>query len=326
MTPLRGTPAQSLEMPGLLRVTMSRLRQAVLVALIVGIASFLMAEALPGDAAYNVAGGRYGSDAVDGKAAELVRKELGLDQPAWVRLARWLGRLAVLDLGRSPVTGEPIVNVLKHALSHSLELALAALLLALLIAMPVGCIAGMLAGSMLDRVVTAMSIGLRSIPAFLLGMVLMLLMGVTYRLLPAAGHDHIASMALPALTLGILLAAILVQVVRNAVAEAVTSEQFQFARQKGLPFAAAFWRHGVRNAAIPVVAYVGVQAVLLLEGVVVAESLFSWPGIGHALTHAVYERDVPMLQGTALTLGLSFVLFTYAIDLICFVIDPRSRP
>lgn len=309
-----------------LRLTASRLLQALLVALVVGVAGFAMMEALPGDAAYRIAAGRYGYDVVSGAAADQVRAELGLDRPAWVRLGEWLGKLATLDLGRSPVTGEPIAHVLDYSLTHSAALALVALLVAMAIALPLGCAAGLWTGSAFDRTVTGLSIGLRATPAFLLGIVLMLLLGVELRLLPTAGHTHAANLALPALTLGLLLAAVLTQVVRGSVADAVASESFQFARLKGLSMPVAFWRHGVRAAAVPVVAYLGVQAVLLLEAVVVVESVFSWPGIGHALTHAVFERDVPMIQGTALTLGLAFVLLTFLVDLAGFALDPRSRP
>lgn len=310
----------------LVRLTAARLVQGVLVAIIVGIASFAMMEALPDDAAYNVAAGRYGYDVVDRQAAEHVRRELGLDRPAWVRLATWVARLSTFDLGRSAVTSIPISQVLLDALAHSAVLALVALLVAIAIAVPLGWAAALRAGSVLDRVVMVASIGLRAMPAFLLGIVLMLFLAVEMRLVSAAGHDHAGHLVLPALTLGLLLAAVLTQVVRTAIIDATTNESFQFARLKGLSFRTAFWRHAVRNAAVPVVAYLGVQAVLLIEAVVVVESVFSWPGIGHALTHAIYERDVPMIQGTALTLGLAYVLLSYLVDLACFAIDPRSRP
>ncbi|WP_333834642.1 ABC transporter permease [Rubrimonas sp.] len=315
-------PAAAQSLGGLI---VGRLIQALIVALVVGVVGFAMLESLPGDAAYRIAAGRYGHDMVSAAAAEQVRAELGLDRPSWVRLLAWLGRLLTLDLGYTAVTGERVIDAVAHQLGHSVLLAVVAVWLALLIATPIGVIAGLNPGGLFDRVTAIVSILLRATPAFLLGVVLILLIAVQMRAAPAAGHSHGANAFLPALTLGLVLASVLTRVIRNAVARTVASEAFQFARHKGLSTGAALWRHGFRNAAAPVVAYLGVQTALLLEGVVVVESVFAWPGIGHALTHAVFERDVTMLQGTALALGLSFVLLSFLIDLACRAIDPRMR-
>ncbi len=304
---------------------LGRLAQAAIVALAVGVLGFAMMEALPGDAAYRIAAGRYGYDLVDGAAAERVRAELGLDRPAWVRLIAWAGDVATLDLGRSAVTGARVWDEIGRQLGHSAALTAAALALGLLIALPTGVAAGLNPGGLFDRASAVVSVGLRATPAFLLGVILMLTLAVRLNLTPAAGHGQGASIVLPALTLALVLASVLTRVIRNAVARTVAGEAYQFARHKGLSVGAALWRHGARNAAVPVVAYLGVQAALLLEGVVVVESVFAWPGVGHALTHAVFERDVPMLQGTALTLGLTFVALSFLVDAACRAIDPRMR-
>lgn len=305
------------------KLTLGRIVQAAIVALVVGVVGFAMMEALPGDAAYRIAAGRYGYDMVTGAAAEQVRSELGLDRPAAERLLTWVGQTFTFDLGQSAVTGERVGHAIDHQLGHTVELALVAVAVALLIAVPIGVLAGLRPGSLFDRISAALAIVVRAMPAFLIGIVLMLVLAVELGLVPAAGHGHGGNFVLPALTLGIVLASVLTRVVRNAVAATVASDAFQFALHKGLPMRAAFLRHGVRNAAVPVVAYLGVQMALLLEGVVVVESVFSWPGIGHALTHAIFERDVPMLQGTALTLGLMFVLLSFLADLACRALDPR---
>jgi peptide/nickel transport system permease protein len=309
----------------LLRVVAGRLIQALLVAIVVGVVGFAMMEALPGDAAYRIAAGRYGYDMVNAAAAEQVRTELGLDRPAWKRLLVWTGQTLMLDLGQSAVTGERVAAAIAHQLAHTIDLAITAILIALLLAVPLGTLAGLNAGSLFDRLSGGVSIIVRATPAFLVGILLMLLVAVELGIAPAAGHAHRGYLVLPALTLGLVLGSVLMRVVRNAVAETVASEHFQFARHKGLPLRTALRRHGARNAAVPVVTYLGVQAALLLEGVVVVESVFAWPGIGHALTHAIFERDVPMLQGTALTLGLTFVLLSFLVDLACRAIDPRLR-
>jgi peptide/nickel transport system permease protein len=302
-----------------------RAAQAGLVALTVGVASFAMMEALPGDAAYRIAAGRYGYDLVDGAAAEAVRAELGLDRPLPVRLAAWLGALLRLDLGRSLVTGAPVAEEVARQLGHSLRLALAATTLSLVLALPVGVAAGLRPGGVVDRVSLAVSVALRAAPAFALGVALTLALAVRLRWLPVAGYETAAHAVLPALTLALGLAAVSSRVARDAVAEVAASEFWRFARLKGLSARATLLRHGLRNAAIPVVAYVGVQLAFLIEGVVIVESLFAWPGIGHALVHAIFARDVPMVQGAALTLGLLYVALNLAVDLACRGLDPRTR-
>jgi len=298
--------------------------QALIVALVVGVASFAMMHALPGDAAYRIAAGRYGYDLMDAAAAEAVRIELGLDQPLWAQLWNWLGALASFDLGRSLVYGSPVIEEVATQLRYSLLLAGGAVVASLLIALPVGIAAGMRPGGVVDQTGLAISIFLRAVPAFALGIVLVLVFAVQLRLLPVAGFDGPRHLILPSLTLGLGLAAVSSRVVRDAVAEAMSAEWRLFARTKGLSARLTVLRHVLRNAALPVVAYVGVQGAYLIEGVVIVETVFAWPGIGHALVHAIFARDVAMVQGTALALGLIYVLLNLGIDLACRVIDPRA--
>jgi len=298
--------------------------QALIVALVVGVASFAMMHALPGDAAFRIAAGRYGYDVMDAAAAEAVRIELGLDQPLWAQLWSWLRALASFDLGRSLVYGSPVIEEVVTQLRYSLLLAGGAVVASLIIALPVGIAAGMRPGGLVDRTGLALSIFLRAVPAFALGIVLVLVFAVQLRLLPVAGFDGPQHLILPSLTLGFGLAAVSSRVVRDAVAEAMSAEWRLFARTKGLGARLTVIRHVLRNAALPVVAYVGVQGAYLIEGVVIVETVFAWPGIGHALVHAIFARDVAMVQGTALALGLIYVLLNLGIDLACRVIDPRA--
>lgn len=302
-----------------------RATQAVVVAVVVGIVSFAMMQALPGDSAYRIAAGRYGYDMMDAASADQVRAELGLDRPQSAQLMSWLGSLAQLDLGKSSVTGNPVSEELKVQLGHSLLLAGAGVLMSLLIAIPVGIIAGLRPGGWFDRLTLGASIFLRAIPAFAIGVLLILAFAVHNKWLPVAGFKGPEHLILPALTLGLGLAAVSSRVIRDAVQEAMSAEWRLFSRTKGLSPTLTLVRHVFRNAALPVVAYVGVQLAYLIEGVVIVESVFSWPGIGHALVHAIFGRDVPMVQGTALALGLLYVLLNLVIDLSCHGIDPRRR-
>ena len=299
--------------------------QAVLVAVIVGIVSFTMMQALPGDAAYRIAAGRYGYDMMDAAAAEAVRIELGLDQPMFVQLTSWLLALAQFDLGNSLVTGTPVIEEVSFQLGQSLVLAAGAVIVSILIAVPVGIWTGLNPGGWIDRITLAISVFLRAIPAFALGVLLVLLFAVQLKLLPVSGFRTFQHLILPSLTLGLGLAAVSNRVVRDAVADAMAAEWRLFARTKGLGAGLTVRLHVIRNAALPVVAYIGVQLAYLIEGVVIVETVFAWPGIGHALVHAIFSRDIAMVQGTALSLGLLYVVLNLFIDLACRGIDPRTR-
>ncbi len=299
--------------------------QAVLVALIVGIFSFVMMQALPGDAAYRIAAGRYGYDMMDAASAETVRAELGLDQHWTAQLADWISALAKFDLGRSLVYGTPVMDEIAVQLGHSLLLAAGAVLASLLFALPVGVAAGLRPGGLVDRASLGLSVLLRAIPFFALGILLILVFAIRLDLLPVAGFRGPEHLVLPSITLGLGLAAVSSRVVRDAVTDAMAAEWQLFSRTKGLSTRLTMFRHVLRNAALPVVAYVGVQLAYLIEGVVIVETVFAWPGIGHALVHAIFSRDITMVQGTALTLGLLYVALNLCIDLACRGIDPRTR-
>jgi len=311
----------------MIRALLHRLVQAGLVALFVGALSFALMRLLPGDMAYRIAAGRYGFDNVTAEAAGHVRTELGLEAPAWRLFGSWLLDILRLDLGRSLVSGERVVDELAHQLGASVTLAVAALALSLLIGPLLGMRAGRAPGGALDRAVIGASVVLRALPPFVTGLLLILVFSLTLGLLPSAGHGGASHLVLPALTLALGLAAVSARVARNATAEVTAAPFYGFARLKGLPERALFPRHGLRNVAVPVVTYLALQLVLLIEGVVVVETLFAWPGIGHALVHAIVQRDVPMVQGTALAMGLLFVALNAAVDVLNNRIDPRgARP
>lgn len=305
------------------RLALRTLVQAALVAIVVGLLSFAMMEALPGDAAYRIAASRYGYDMMDAAAAEAVRAELGLDRPAIVRLGQWLAQLATFDLGRSLVSGQPVIHEVAHQAGASAILAACALLVALAIAIPLGTAAGLNPGGGLDRFTLIFSVLLRAVPSYALAVVLILVFAVQLRWLPVAGYGGLRHFVLPTLTLGLGLAALSSRVVRDAVRGVDSSGYMRFARLKGLTDAQAIRRHGPRNVAGPLAALIGVQVALLIEGVVVVESIFAWPGIGHAMVHALFARDVPMVQGTTLILGLGFVVVRGVTEAIALAADPR---
>ena len=307
-----------------LRWLTSVLAQAAFVAAAVGTLCFFLTRSLPGDMAFRIAAGRYGYDMVNAQAAQAVRDELGLDAPAWQQLLRWIGDLLQGRLGTAMVSGESVMAEIAQYLGATVHLSLVAWALGIALGVALGTVAALQGGWVL-RSIDALCTLLRASPPFLIGIVLMLYFAVKLQWLPVAGHDEEASIVLPALSLALALSAGIAQVVCARLQQVLRSDAFEYAQTKGLPLAAALWRHAAPAVALPTLAYSGVQLVLLVEGVVVIESLFAWPGIGHALLHAVISRDVPMVQGTALVMGLLFVLLHAVVDLSVKLLDPRQR-
>ncbi|TAG46133.1 MAG: ABC transporter permease [Betaproteobacteria bacterium] len=299
--------------------------QVLALAVLIGTVCFFIARSLPGDMAMRIAAGRYGYDLVSGAAADAVRTELGLNQPLLVALLQWLRDVVSFDLGVSLISGRSVLGEVVEQLGATLVLALTAVLMAAAIGLPLGVWSGLHPGGWVDRITLGLAVVLRATPSFLLAVTLMLVVAVKLGALPVAGDANAGGIILPALTLALGLGAGLARVTRSAVLDALASPAYEFARSKGLSDRQALLRHGARLAALPVVAYLGVHAVFLFEGAVIVESLFAWPGIGHELVHAVFGRDVPMLQGTALCMAIVFVLFNLLIDAVCLALDPRQR-
>ena len=252
-----------------------------------------------------------------------MRSELGLDQPWWQSYFDWLLDLVQFNLGHSLVSGESVWAEIAHQFGHTLSLALAALVISIFIGPPLGLLAAQKPNRWFDRLTLVVSTVLRSVPIFIIGIALITLLAVQIKWLPAAGYGTPQHYILPALTLAIGLSAVSVRVSRHAMVQVQTSEYYDFAKLKGLNKWTAFCRHGLRNVTIPILAYHSVQLVYLVEGVVIVESLFAWPGSGHALVHAIVARDVPMIQGTALIMGGMFVVLNMVVDLLSGLIDPR---
>ncbi|AMO55086.1 ABC transporter permease [Endozoicomonas montiporae] len=307
------------------QILLRRAAQAAFVAWGVGTLTFIMMRLLPGDFAYRIAAGRYGYDYVSQAAAEAVRADLGLDRPAIVQYLEWLLNLLRFNLGDSLVSENPVTQELAHQLGSSLELAVFASFFALLIAVPVGLYAGRHAGGAGDRLSLMVSVILRAQPVFVIGLLMVLAFSLKLGWFPVAGFGSSEYLILPALSLALTLAAISSRMIRNSTCDVLASPFYRFARFKGLTEQQAFTHHASPNIALPVVAFVSIQAINLIEGIVMIESLFSWPGIGHALAHAIFARDVPMIQGAALVMGLIFVAINTVADLIVFKLDPRQR-
>ncbi|MDR9828730.1 ABC transporter permease [Vibrio sp. FNV 38] len=307
------------------KILIRRLWQAGFVAWSVGTLTFILMRLLPGDFAYRIAAGRYGYDYVNQAAAEAVRVELGLDKSALSQYFDWLINLVQFDLGNSLVSSNPVTQELYHQLGHTFQLAIFATAFSLIIAIPIGLYIGKNSGKVGDKVSLFISVLLRAHPVFVIGLFLILIFSLHFQLLPVAGFGSSEYVILPAIALALSMAAMSNRIIRNSTVEVVNSSFYRFARFKGLNAKQAFEHHAQPNIALPVVAFVGIQSVSLIEGVVMVESLFSWPGIGHALAHAIFSRDVPMIQGAALVMGLVFVGINTLVDCATYLLDPRQR-
>ena len=305
------------------QLLLKRLLQLIAVSWGVGTLTFILMRSLPGDMAYRIAASRYGMDAVDSRAADIVREELGLDQGALSAYWQWFTDLLSWNLGNSLVSGAPVSESLWHMLGHSLLLAGAGMAIALIIAIPLG-LASAYWGGWLDRTLLTVSTVMRAVPVFVIGLLAVIVFALEWSLFPVAGFGTPAHLVLPALTLALSLAAISNRVIHTEAKRVFGSSFYEFARMKGLSPWQAFKHHGIRNIAVPVVAFLGIQLITVVEGVVMIESLFSWPGIGHGLAHAIFARDIPLIQGAALMMGVMFVVLNTLVDIACHYLDPRG--
>lgn len=294
-------------------------------ALAVTVTCFVIVQQLPGDIAFRIAAGRYGYDKVDAAAAAEIRSDLNLDAPAWQQLGIWILDALRLDFGTSLVTGASVIGELGHHLSATVQLASVALLISVALGAVIGTMAARSRGGVVDRLTDAWVALVRALPPFVLGLLLIIVFSVQLGWVPAAGHGQSSNIVLPALTLAVGLSGLFARVTRDSVARILESDQVHFAQTKGLAQHVVLARHVLRNAGVTLVAYLGVQILILVEGVVVVESLFAWPGLGHALVHAVFWRDIPAMQATVLALALIVVVVSTLVDLAVLALDPRTR-
>jgi peptide/nickel transport system permease protein len=309
--------------PVLGRTVLGRLAQAVATAWVLATLCFAFTHALPGDTALRVAGARVGEDRLTPEVAERIRREEGLDRPILEQYAAWMARLATGDLGRSMVTRRPVAEELAYHARFTLGLGALGWLLSYAIALPLGVWAGFRPQGVVDRMTTGFAVMLASLPPFLTGIALISVFALTLRWLPPAGFRTTAHMVLPAVTLALGLAAFSVRIIRTAVLEVRAAFFMTFAGIRGLPAGLAFRHHGVRNAAIPVATFAALQFAFVIDGFVVIETLFNYPGLGDLLVKALLARDVPVIMGAGLLIGLLYAVMNLLADLVCLKLDPR---
>ena len=281
---------------------------------------FLMIHIVPGDPVEQM----LGEGAAPGAAAQL-RHDLRLDQPLRVQYGHYLSGLFRGDLGQSFKFQAPVARIIFERYPATLQLACLALVVCAAIAIPAGVLAAHGRGGSADRLVSVFTLFGLAIPNFALGPLLILFFSIVIGVLPVSGRSGVGSYVLPAATLGAALAAILTRMVRGAMLEELSADYIRTARAKGLGTAAVLFRHGLRNALIPVITILGLQFGTLLAGTIVTETIFSWPGVGRLTVQAISARDYPLLQGCILVISLSYVLVNLLTDVVYSLVDPRVR-
>ena len=309
-------------------VVLRRLLATVPVLLLVTAGVFALLHLTPGDPVDAMM-----AESADASAKESLRRELGLDRPIAVQYAAWMGRLLRGDLGRSIRNGEPVLENVSRRIRPSLQLALLAMAIALTIAFPVAIASAVRHNTGVDRLGTTFALFGICMPNFLLALLLIFVFGVTLRWLPISGYldpleegwSGLRSLILPAVTLGLALAAVITRTLRSSLLEALAEDYVRTARAKGLSEWVVIRGHVLKNALIPVVTVLGLQLGTLIGGAVITEYVFALPGIGRLVVDAVFARDYPLVQGVILLIALGFIVSNLLVDLLYGYIDPRIR-
>ena len=297
-------------------------RLAILIPTVLGAITlvFFFLHMIPGDPVEVMLG-----ETAQQADKERLREELGLNLPLHVQYGNFLIKIAHGDLGESYFYRRPAAQVIAERIPATVELALVAFVVAGLIAIPLGIIAALREGTTVDNVSVLFSLVGVSMPNFWLGPLLIILFSLKLGWFPVSGRTGLASLVLPAVTLGIALAALLSRMTRASLLERLGEDYLTVARAKGLPEWKVILKHALRNALIPVITVMGLQIGVLLSGAIITENVFAWPGVGTLLINAIEARDYPMVQGCVLLISLSYVVVNLVTDLAYALADPRIR-
>ncbi len=251
------------------------------------------------------------------------RRRHGLDQPIWFQFWQFCVRAVQGDFGDSLRFNQPAVTLVIERLPATAELALAAMLLAIFVGIPAGVVAAYRRNSPVDLSVRAVSLFGLAIPSFYLGIIFIVVFAVWLRWLPSGGRGTWMHLILPATVLAVDQLALIARTTRSCMLDVLNQDYVRTARAKGLSETWVTWGHALRNAFIPVLTVIGLQFGILLGGVVVTETVFSWPGVGRLAVQAIYARDFPVVQATVMLFAVIFVVVNLVVDLLYALLDPR---
>jgi peptide/nickel transport system permease protein len=332
------------------RLILQRVPLLVILLAAISLAVFMLAQQLPGDPAFIAAGG---ADATPEMIAH-ARERLGLDRPGWVRYLYYMRNALQGDFGRSMVNSKPVIEDIRKFWPASVELALAAIAISAAAGIPLGVLSAVRAGRWLDRLITPGSVFLGSMPIFWLGLMAVLVFYRLLDLLPAAGRlsvstappatvtglyladallardvavfgDALRHLILPASILSVISLAMITRVTRAAMLDILHEDYLRTARAKGVPESRVVLKHALRNASVPILTVVGLQLGQLIGGVVITETIFSWPGLGLYAVTAVENQDYPALMAFTLVTTVVYVLINLLVDLLYPLLNPQVR-
>jgi len=314
----------------MLAYILRRIAQLVPVLLVLSVAVFCFVEALPGSIIDTMIGTEGGDDA---ETRQILAKEYGLDQPVYVRYAKWVYRAIQFDFGKSLVTRRPISLELVSRIPATVYLAVVGISLSMLIAIPLGTIAAVRRNTRIDYAAQVTSLIGISIPEFWFAILCVLFFSLYLGWLPSSGYanpfeDPWASLKfliLPAAAIGFRQAAFTTRLTRSSMLDEMNKEYVDTARSLGLSERKVIFKYTLRNAMIPTITISGLQLANLLGGTVVLESIFAWPGIGRAIFEAILQRDYPMVQAGVLVLGVIVVVMNLLVDLTYRLLNPRVK-
>jgi peptide/nickel transport system permease protein len=314
----------------MLAYTLRRIAQLVPVLLVLSVAVFGFVEALPGSIIDTMIGTEGGDDA---ETRQILAKEYGLDQPIYVRYAKWVSRAVQLDFGKSLVTRRPISLELLSRIPATVYLAVVGISLSMLIAIPLGTIAAVRRNTRIDYAAQVTSLIGISIPEFWFAILCVLFFSLYLGWLPSSGYanpfddpwESLKFLILPAAAIGFRQAAFTTRLTRSSMLDEMNKEYVDTARSLGLSERKVIFKYTLRNAMIPTITISGLQLANLLGGTVVLESIFAWPGIGRAIFEAILQRDYPMVQAGVLVLGVIVVVMNLLVDLTYRLLNPRVK-
>jgi peptide/nickel transport system permease protein len=296
-----------------------RLVAAVPVVFGVSVVVFLMLHLVPGDPISVM----FADSALPPDQVALLRKQLGLDDPLPVQYAHYIGKALTGDLGRSIRTNRPVLPEILNQLPSTVQLTVASMGVAVLFGVSLGCLAALGRNTWLDGVSMAVALLGVSMPSFWLGLMLIFLFTVALGWLPATGEGGLERLLMPAIALGLFATAVIARVTRSSMLEVLGQEYIRTARAKGLRERVVVVRHALRNALIPVMTMVGLQAGILLSGSVVVETVFSRQGLGRLIVTAILAKDFPLVQGAVLFTAVMYVVLNLVVDVAYSWADPR---
>ena len=296
------------------------------VAFLVSVIVFALLHASPGDPVLIYAG-----EERDPVALDALRRQYGLDQPLPVQYVSWLTHAAQGDFGRSLRTRQPVLEAIVERLPKTIELGAAALLLSVTIALVVGTLSALKRNSPIDLLSTGFTIAGVSLPNFYLAIILILVFALVWRVFPPGGYTDFAEdplanlkrLVLPAITLATASTAVNLRQVRSSLLDVLGQDYMRTARAKGLTEQLVVFRHAMKNALIPVVTIIGLQVGAIIEGAIITETIFFWPGIGRLVVDSINGRDYPVVQAIVLLSALSFMFANLLVDILYAWLDPR---